>query len=72
MVSCLCFFFFPFIYLFISCGGISLLLEMLIRSVLWAVNLPFFSVICEFCDVNIISKVEGGEEISFICVIVSD
>lgn len=49
-----------------------MLLEMLIRSVLWAVNLPFFSVICEFCDVNIKSKVEGGEEISFICVIVSD
>lgn len=53
MVSRLCVFFFFFV------GDIYFLLEMLIRSLLWVVNLPFSSVICEFCDDNIVFKVWG-------------
>lgn len=72
MVSCLCVFFFAFFllffFVFLSCEDISLLLEMLVRSVLWAVNLPFFSAICKFCDVNILYKV-GRKDISSICAV---
>lgn len=55
MVSQLCIFFF----FFFSVGDIYFLLEMLICSVLWVVSLPFSSVICEFCDDNIVFKVWG-------------
>lgn len=51
---------FVFFFLFsFEEGNIYFLVEMLVCSVPWVVNLPFSSVFCKFCDDNFVLKVQG-------------